>query len=327
MHSESTSSPIRSSVRFFRLGWILRVSLGIGILIVIIVTVDLPELRLAASRAHLAPVLAAMALLPLNLWLQYRRWALIVSPFFPHLSSRVLRTALFSGLALGFATPARIGEFGGRVWAVGQDKALLVSGLTLFDKLLAQWTTLTFGFLAFAAFTLRLSWSQPAWASGSLLLALILTALGWHALRHARQWTGLLDRIPSRRLTTLLHHIVTALDRYPTSLLRNLLVLNVLFYCTFVLQFVLLLSAFHAMPLPTALMGTGTLMLVKTLIPPITLAELGIREGVAVFVFSALGTPPAAALQAALLLFTINLVIPAIIGVFFLRQRSRLETE
>ena len=55
----------------------------------------------------------------------------------------------------------------------------------------------------------------------------------------------------------------------------------------------------------------------KALIPPLTLMDLGIREGAAVFFLGMLGLPQAAALNAALLLMTINLLLPASFGIPF----------
>ncbi|MFO0485339.1 MAG: hypothetical protein ACK51A_06730, partial [Sphingobacteriia bacterium] len=49
-------------------------------------------------------------------------------------------------------------------------------------------------------------------------------------------------------------------------------------------------------------------------VPSIALAELGIREAAALSVFGVLGAPAAPILAATLLLFTLNLVLPALLG-------------
>ncbi|MEX1054624.1 MAG: hypothetical protein WED81_01245, partial [Rhodothermales bacterium] len=63
-----------------------------------------------------------------------------------------------------------------------------------------------------------------------------------------------------------------------------------------------------------ALLGIALVFFVKLLLPPVTLMDVGIREGAAVFFLGSLGFPEAAALNASLLLFTINLLIPAAAG-------------
>ena len=98
----------------------------------------------------------------------------------------------------------------------------------------------------------------------------------------------------------------------------DLLVYSGLFYLTFLLQFFLLLSAFGPVQPLSALAGIGTIMLLKTVIPPVTLGELGIREGASVIVLGHAGILPAAAFNASLLLFAVNLLLPALAGLALL---------
>lgn len=324
MSQSMSESSVHSRSRRGLLGWALRLIAGVAIMAAVISSIDGPQFLAAARAADPGFVLAALVLTVPNLTLQYLRWKRITIPFFPEVRPAALWSSLMCGLALGFATPARLGEFGGRTWALGEGKTLLIAGLTLFDKLLAQWTTIILGLCAFAVFSKGTAWSFPGLTSGALVLAAAAAAAVWFALRHASRLQPRLDTLARRfRFAGLLSQAAAALARFPRGLLFHLFFLNGLFYATFTLQYVLLLEAFHPLPLLWALTGSGTLMLFKTLIPPFTLAELGIREGVAVFVFTAIGVPGAAALQAALLLFVINLALPAIVGILFLRRARK----
>jgi len=65
-------------------------------------------------------------------------------------------------------------------------------------------------------------------------------------------------------------------------------------------------------------------MFVKTIIPPISLGELGIREGASVFFISKMGEVSSVGFNASIFLFIINLLIPALIGVgMFLRKNDK----
>lgn len=64
-------------------------------------------------------------------------------------------------------------------------------------------------------------------------------------------------------------------------------------------------------------------MFTKTIIPPISFGELGIREGASVFFITQLGEVASVGFNASIFLFSINLVLPAIIGVgMFLRKND-----
>jgi hypothetical protein len=97
----------------------------------------------------------------------------------------------------------------------------------------------------------------------------------------------------------------------------------------FSLQFVLLVFAFEpgAAWLPV-MMGVALVFFAKSAIPSFTLGDLGIREGAAVFFLGALGVAAAAALEASLVLFGINLLIPALVGLpLVLRLRLAADAE
>ena len=64
-------------------------------------------------------------------------------------------------------------------------------------------------------------------------------------------------------------------------------------------------------------------MFTKTIIPPISFGELGIREGASVFFITKMGETASVGFNSSIFLFMINLVIPAVIGVgMFLRKND-----
>jgi uncharacterized membrane protein YbhN (UPF0104 family) len=66
----------------------------------------------------------------------------------------------------------------------------------------------------------------------------------------------------------------------------------------------------------------------KSAIPSFTLADLGIREGAAVYFMGALGIAAAAAFNAAFLLFCVNLVLPSLVCLpFVLKLRIAPEDD
>jgi hypothetical protein len=98
-------------------------------------------------------------------------------------------------------------------------------------------------------------------------------------------------------------------------------------YGVFTGQLACLGAAFSPSANAGLLWGAATLTFyVKYLVPSLTVLDLGIREGGAAFFFQLLGLGAVAGLNAALLLFTINVVVPALLGAPLV-GKLRLATE
>ena len=65
-------------------------------------------------------------------------------------------------------------------------------------------------------------------------------------------------------------------------------------------------------------------MFVKTVIPPVSLGELGIREGASVYFLTTMGETSSVAFNASIFLFIINLLIPSLIGLVLLMKRDNV---
>ncbi len=302
--------------------WAGKCLLAVLLLYLIASNVSSVSILQALSAARFPFIAAALLLLPLNLWLQYSKWKLMLRRTYPKAEVGDIRSSLLLGFTFGLATPARIGEFGGRAMAVRNTEPLTLMGITAIDKLATMAVTVAAGIIGLLLYGAL----HPFMDFGLLAVALTLIVFSVYAAgrsvyqRRSRllKSTGWFGRT-IRKLAAAQHCI----DR--RTMLR-VLMLSVLFYATFLMQFFLLLSAFGPLDPVSTLAGISTIMLVKTVLPPITLGELGIREGVAVLVFGHAGVLAAAAFSASLLLFAINLLLPALAGLPLLVRMPRTST-
>ncbi|MBE0642776.1 MAG: flippase-like domain-containing protein [Bacteroidetes bacterium] len=303
------------------------------------------------ARANPLLITAAVLLLPINLFFQYQKWRLLVRSRFPFVSPGDVSSSLLLGFTLGIVTPARIGEFGGRAAGIrnrnprtaaatnGRDeKGVLTAtdrmtlvGLTAVDKLATMAVTVLVGCCGLLLFCWRHPFMNPVILT-AILLGIVISAAVFLRFR----WRAAVPRTDPaadaanstrhdgflRRRIGDIRRLLRGLD---APLLRALLLLSLLFYLTFLLQFFLLLSAFGPVDTLTALTGISTIMLLKTVIPPVTIGELGIREGASVFVLGHAGILAAAAFNASLLLFAINIFLPSIAGLTVLFRAPRSE--
>ena len=114
---------------------------------------------------------------------------------------------------------------------------------------------------------------------------------------------------------------VGAFAQIPQEESVTLLLLSGVRYVVFSAQFVLLARAVA----PTApwlelCIGVALIFFAKSAIPQVTLGDLGVREGAAVYFLGNVGMGQAAALDASLALFGLNLLLPALVGVPLLLQ-------
>lgn len=295
---------------------LLKAGLTVILLGVIVRLADLDQLLALAQTASIPLILLALAVQPFNMLLEGIMWHLWVQVEVPDQPLRHSLGAMLCGYALGFFTPASIGEFAGRAYYLEHDDKWALSALVLAERALAMAVVVIIGAGALAIFLATHSVPfEGAWTTllliGSLLGGLLFAAilmprptyrlLGWLA-------TG--DRIQRHLsfLTVITHKRIT-----------GLIGLGLVRYAAYVVQFFILLRAF----LPDVFIGQGVhgILLVfyaKFLIPSITLLDLGIREGAAVFFFGQLGLAEAVGLNASLLVFALNLVVPALVGLPFL---------
>jgi hypothetical protein len=143
--------------------------------------------------------------------------------------------------------------------------------------------------------------------AGAAIGAFIAWALwrpkrAWKAMNRLIPWQGMLKRLV----------IIGRLDGDHTAKLVLIETARYFVYCA---QLSFLVAAlFPAAGFTLPFLGSMVVFFVKFLVPVVTVMDLGVREGAAVFVMSLLGVAPEAALGASLLLFAINMVLPSLAG-------------
>jgi len=99
--------------------------------------------------------------------------------------------------------------------------------------------------------------------------------------------------------------------------------MTVLFYATIWIQLHFLLNAFTAVSFADSFLGFAAMMFVKSALP-VTFADLGVREIGLVYFMSLRLVPEAASFNAGILLFAINVLAPALVGLLFIPRSFSL---
>ncbi|MEM1096246.1 MAG: lysylphosphatidylglycerol synthase domain-containing protein [Bacteroidota bacterium] len=319
--SPEAETPLTASGRFQAARWLRlagKLMLTAALLAGLAWYVDADALWQTLVGANRAVVALAAALVPARIGLEWWIWHRLVARLEPAVAPRATLGSLLCGYTLAVFTPARIGELAARAYFLPLPDRFAVGSLTFLQGMLTQVLALVLGVIAAADFVLR---STPA------PMALWILALGYSvgllALfvpvfvfpKAVHRWLVRWQRLPKlvQRLAFMQH--------FPVATIMPLVGLSAVRFAVLTAQFVLLARALDPAvgfaPLAVAVVLVYWALYV---LPPITLSDLGLREGAAVFFLGVAGVASAAAMGASLLIFGLNVLAPALLGIPFVAQ-------
>lgn len=237
--------------------------------------------------------------------------------------------AVMAGASVSFFMPNRTGDYLGRVFIL--EKGNHVEGIfsTLvgsFAQILITFCIGLFCLLSFVDHYLRVPYEIGEYVFTSLIL--IVPCLVF-AMLLVYFNIGLLSDFIGKYLPAKWDKFIgysRVFGRYSGKELSHIILLSLLRYLVFTVQFYLVMKLFGArIPVIEGLILIPVIYLIMALVPSIALVELGIRGSVAIFVIGlyykkfgvANGSYEMIVLAATTVIWFINLVIPAVLGTFF----------
>ncbi len=294
-----------------------------AVLIVFVLTRIEPEQAAEAIGSSLPwGPLWVLALLPLNLGLQWLRWYVLIRAANLPIAPGAALEMMFCGFGLGFPTPGRLGELGRGSLHRGEHDAVAVAGLTVVERSLAL-----VGGVGVAALAMVLSGYGNWWKWG--LIIILYSGAAWLAL-HPPLVVDLLRRtsplLPGRirdRVTDRARRFVQGWHLAGRRATLSALTLSVMQVAVVLTQ---LTGAYLAIGVPGAtlkVLGAWALVMGAKYFLPVAIGDIGVRESLAILVFTDRNLPPAAAVGAALVIYLANVLLPALIGAFIISGTGR----
>jgi hypothetical protein len=260
----------------------------------------------------------------LNWSIEAFKWRLLIKKMQPISFFEALKGVL-GGVAVGTFTPNRVGEFGGRILYLKDHHKVRGIVVTLIGSFGQIMVTLTTGLAASYIFILkyldiRIIKEHESILLQATLLTSILLLIGLFILVYfnVNLVDKLIARIPYLRRFRKYINIVSTFGYLD---LFKLLALSYFRFSVFAFQFYLLIRIFNIdVPIMESLIMICMIFFTQTIIPSFTITELGVRVKVSTFFFSYLisTTNNFGIEYASSMLWIINLIIPAIIGMVFL---------
>ncbi len=272
--------------------YLVKFAVGISLVVWLLLQVDRDRFFAYFTYLTWQIMLPVFALTLLSWWVQFRRWKYLVENNSDHYQLSDLLPSFFAGFTLRLMVPGGHAEFSKIFLLPGKKRGKMIAfGMEKFFQ--------TYIKLALVLAVLPISF--PGYAPVALgLLSVLLVA--YFFLPRMR----LLKQFQEKQVN---NHLIFAVT----------LVYSMLLFTLMSLQYYLLINLIHEISL------TQTMHVVIYLwgagIVPVSISGLGIREGLAVYFLQAYQIPPAHAVATSLFLFTLNTILPALVGTWFVYKR------
>ena len=263
-------------------------------------------------------ILITFLLMPINWLIEAIKWRKLVDNF-TKINLKHSFKAVLVGISTGIFTPNRIGEFAGRPYFTDNTKitsgvfagfagSLAQSMVTVFSGIIALNFYLFSGQIVFIS---KISYFFEVLVF-SILFILILIYIFFHLekLIKLKRYIRFFKKYENELLF---------LKKYASHDLFLVLFYSLLRYLTFFIQYFLLLRAFEVnIQLIDAFVSVASVYLFLFAIPALAFSEIGIRSSLAVFFIGMYSANLSGIFAASILLWFINLAIPAVLGTLVL---------
>lgn len=280
---------------------------------------DLVDRALSAGNK---PYLFALFILMFANWaIEARKWQMLVNTIQPVSYFTAIKSVL-SGLSFSLFAPNGIGDYLGRMVYMNEGNRLRSLAVTSVGSIAQMFVTLVAG-LTGLVYLQHTAWLQPAQANGftgiwvqgvTFIIAVCTIILGilYYQLSFV---TTLVEKIP------FIHKykfFIETVESFHWKLLTRVLVLAVIRFVVFVVQYLLMLHIFNVqINWFDAACTTSVMFLVLAILPTIPVADIGIRGETGLQLFGILSKNTSGIVFTAAGIWLLNIIIPAIAGSLF----------
>lgn len=269
---------------------------------------------------HLWLLVIAIMLMFVNWGLETFKWRYLILKI-ENISFPQAFKAILSGVTVSVFTPNRIGEYAGRVVYINKGDRIKAALITVISSLSQLLITLLVG--AFCLLFYFNKYQSDVVGSLSIYIGIQLYVVFFVLVILTFINTSFLSILLSRIkfLSDRFQKYIEVFGYYSQGDLLKILGISFLRFLVFSAQYYLLLMFFDVdLDFTQALVLIPVYFITLTAIPTITLAELGVREVVAISVFSVVATNEIGMVSTSFAIWLINLAVPALIGVVFVLQ-------
>ena len=260
----------------------------------------------------------ALLFLGLTILLMFLNWSL-ESFKWKYLLNNVEDVSFFqavkgvlSGLAIGFVTPNRVGEFAGKIAYLKSENRANGAVMSFVGSSAQLLVTIQAGLIAIAVS----KYASPVdvFVTPITLVLLVIASLVWFKSNLFLKWISRFDWLKKWNKNT------DQLAAVSENKMIIVYFISLVRYMVFPLQYFVLFKMLDTtIDFSLCLSMTATSYFLLAIVPTYAIAEIGARGSMNLLAFSELNAP-FAVLSVTLLIWIINLIIPALVGAFLIAK-------
>jgi hypothetical protein len=271
------------------------------------------------SILNLVYFVLAVVFVPLNWLLESLKFKILLSNIQVITIWKSFKS-IISGVTVSIFMPKRIGDFGGRILFLQKGNRIQGILVTILGNIAQLTITMIVGVLLLPAYLNRENFIREYGVNTSLLFVLSIIAI--IVILYIYFNTSKLS-VFSKKISFVKKHsdFFTFTNKYTKTELNTILAISLLRYIVFSFQFILLLKTFNVnLSYDEYIIGVSQIYFLMIAIPTFSLGELSIRGSLAILILGSFTPLLSGVLISSIVLWFINLAIPAMIGSLFISQ-------
>lgn len=256
-----------------------------------------------------------LSLMPINWLVEAMKWRTLLQNTEKLKLADAFKSVL-TGVAVSVVTPNRIGEYMGRILYLKNVNKLKGITVTIIGSFAQLIVTGFFGLLGLVYYIINIKYTS--WLSVLLISSILLCAILGYFYFHL---SVLLDWVDKFSFLRKLKIYIEVIKRYDAKTLWQILWFSVLRYFIYTCQLLLLFYITEVDVMWLSLVFVIWLIYwAMAIVPTIAIAEIGIRGETALYFLLPLSDNRLGIISSSVLLWVINLIIPALLGCIFVYQ-------
>jgi len=257
-------------------------------------------------------LIAVVLLMFVNWAIESKKWQMLLKHT-EALSFSAAFQSVLMGLAVSVITPNRIGEYLGRILYLKNTNKLKGISITIIGSFAQILVTSAFGVLGLL-FYLN-SVDQSTWLYILLGSSILISCGMLYILFHLEQLVNFCKSVTFLKKISI---YIEVIKRYERSTLLKLIAYATARYIVYSSQFFILLYITHNHWLPIkTYAGIWLLYWIIAVVPSFVIADISVRGKTAVTFLAFVSTNALAIVVSSVLLWLINLILPALVGCLF----------
>jgi hypothetical protein len=256
---------------------------------------------------------ACLFLMLANWYCEVIKWQKLTNIFNPLPKNKII-ASIATGITLGIMTPARVGEYAGRLIHIDAENRTKAITASLMCSLSQNFVNIGIGAMSIVGYVMLTDRWPISIAISSCTIGVVAAIVVYFILMNNETVMSIVEK--SKMHESIKSFISKAhLNFEEEKIQHNLIATSLLRYSIYLAQYMLLLYAFGcSAPWYTIALGVAVVFFIQSGLPLPPLVSMLARTELALFIFAPYGMLDLSIVAATFSLWVTNLLIPSLIG-------------